>query len=79
MAGKSYPNLSHDLKLRLNGKIAEDKSAWQDPPASPDQPCIKCNGEGYIVVRVYPWDGCSYDEKPCDLCNPNNDDFEFDY
>ncbi len=35
-----------------------------------DQTCPKCNGEGYIVFRVYPWDGCSYDEKPCDLCNP---------
>jgi len=79
MAGKSYLDIYHDLKLRLNGKIAQVKSTQEDPIASPDQPCIKCNGEGYIVVRVYPWDGCSYDEKPCDLCNPINDDFDFDY
>ncbi len=78
MAAKSYPDLSHDLKLHLNGEIVEDKSACQDYPASPDRPCPKCNGEGYIVVRVYPWVGCSYDEKPCDLCNPNHDDFDFD-
>jgi hypothetical protein len=31
------------------------------------------NGEGYIVILVYPWDGCSYDAKPCDLCNPVSD------
>jgi hypothetical protein len=42
----------------------------EDRPTIPDQPCPKCNGEGYIVIRVYPWDGYSYDEKPCDLCNP---------
>ena len=43
-----------------------------------DQTCPRCNGEGYIVIRVYPWDGCSYDEKPCDLCNPREDAPEFD-
>jgi len=79
MAGKSYLDIYHDLKLRLNGKIAQVKSTQEDPIALPDQPCIKCNGEGYIAIRVYPWDGCSYDEKTCDLCYPNNDDFEFDY
>jgi len=47
---------------------------WKLMPAESsaalDQTCPKCNGEGYIVVRVYPWDGCSFDEKPCDLYNP---------
>ncbi len=42
-----------------------------------DQTCPKCNGEGYIVFRVYPWDGCSYDEKPCDLCNPRENAPEY--
>jgi len=79
MVGKSYLDIYHDLKLRLNAKISQEKSAWEDHPASPDQPCLKCNGEGYIVFRVYPWDGCSYDERPCDICNPINDDFDFDY
>jgi hypothetical protein len=79
MAGKSYPDISRASKLRLTGNISLDKSAQDDPLALPDQPCPKCNGEGYIVVRVYPWDGCSYDEKPCDLCNPNHDDFDFDH
>ncbi len=53
------------------------KSAPEDRPVTPDQPCSKCNGEGYIVIRVYPWDGCSYDEIPCDLCNPAIEDFDF--
>ena len=44
------------------------------PPV--DGPCPNCNGEGYVVVRVYPWDGCSYDEKPCEFCNPRMDRFE---
>ncbi|PWB50510.1 MAG: hypothetical protein C3F13_16290 [Anaerolineales bacterium] len=79
MAGKSLPVRSHYLKLYFPAEISVDKSDREDTPASPDQPCPKCNGEGYIVVRVYPWDGCSYDEKPCDLCNPAKDDFEFDY
>jgi len=25
---------------------------------------------------VYPWDGCSYDEEPCKLCNPRKDDMD---
>lgn len=79
MTVKSYPDLSHDLILRFIGKISQDKSAQENPLATPDQLCPKCNGEGYIIVRVYPWDGCSYDERPCDICNPINDDFEFDY
>ena len=79
MTVKSYPDLSHDLKLLFIGKISQDKSAQENPLATPDQPCPKCNGEGYIVFRVYPWDGCSYDERPCDICNPINDDFDFDY
>jgi hypothetical protein len=54
------------------------KSISQATPTSSDQPCPKCNGEGYIVIRVYPWDGCSYDEKPCNLCNPGQDASEFD-
>ena len=53
---------------------------WKSMPAESsaalDQTCPKCNGEGYIVIRVYPWDGCSYDEKPCDLCNPIDDSIE---
>jgi len=79
MAGKSKPDLSQALQSRVIGKISQDNFTRDDPLALPDQSCPKCNGEGYIVIRVYPWDGCSYDEKPCDLCNPNNDDFEFDY
>ena len=46
------------------------KSIANDDSASKDQPCPNCNGEGYVVVRVYPWDGCSYDEEPCKFCNP---------
>ena len=79
MAGKSCSDISHALKLHHPGKISQDKSARDDPLTLPDQPCPKCNGEGYIVVRVYPWDGCSYDEKPCDLCNPTIDEFDFEY
>lgn len=78
MAGKTYPDNNDTLGLRINGGISQDESTRKDPLALPFQPCLKCNGEGYIVVRVYPWDGCSYDEKPCDLCNPNHDDFDFD-
>jgi len=79
MAGRSNPDLSHPLLLRLKGKISQDNSTRDGPLALPDQPCPKCNGEGYIVVRVYPWDGCSYDEKPCDFCNPKIDKFDFEY
>ena len=32
----------------------------------------------YVVVRVYPWDGCSYDEEPCKFCNPRKDYTELD-
>ncbi len=60
------------------GKINQDDPAQADPLPLTDQPCPKCNGEGYIVVRVYPWDGCSYDEKPCDLCNPDHVYFDVD-
>jgi hypothetical protein len=49
------------------------KSVTSDDSAPVDQPCPNCNGEGYIVVRVYPWDGYSYDEKPCEICNPRKD------
>ena len=52
------------------------KSIAYDDSASEDQPCPNCNGEGYAVVRVYPWDGCSYDEVPCDLCNPSQGGLE---
>ena len=45
---------------------------WKSTPTQivtdQDLVCPKCKGEGYIVFGVYPWDGCSYDEKPCDLC-----------
>ena len=44
-------------------------STSDDLPADTDNICPECDGEGYIVIRVYPWDGCSYDEKPCDLCH----------
>lgn len=40
------------------------KSIASDDSAPADQPCPNCNGEGYVVIRVCPWDGCSYDEKP---------------
>ncbi len=79
MAGKSCPDTKDALKLRRNRKISKDKPVSDDLVSLPDQPCPKCNGEGYIVVRVYPWDGCSYDEKPCDLCNPKKDEFDFEY
>jgi hypothetical protein len=79
MAGKSYPYLSHDLKLRLPGKNSQDKSSREDAHTTPDQPCPKCNGEGYIEVKVYPWDGCSYDERLCELCNPPKEKDDFDY
>ena len=46
------------------------KSVSSDESAPADQPCPNCNNEGYIVVRVYPWDDCSYDGKTCELCNP---------
>jgi hypothetical protein len=49
------------------------KSMREGCSATPDQPCPKCNGKGFVVVRVYPWDGCSYDEKLCDLCSPVSD------
>jgi|GEM_PF-1086825 len=54
------------------------KSISSDESAPADQPCPNCNGEGYVVVRVYPWDGYSYDEKPCDLCNPKSDVHNFE-
>ena len=38
-----------------------------------DPPCPNCNGEGYIIVWVYPWDGCLYDEVPCKFCNSRKD------
>lgn len=48
-----------------------------DADTSPsDQPCPNCNGEGYVIVRVYPWDGCSYDSAPCKFCNPEKDEAE---
>jgi hypothetical protein len=31
-----------------------------------------------VVVRVYPWDGCSYDEELCKFCNPRRDHSELD-
>lgn len=43
-----------------------------------DGPCPNCNGKGYVVIRVYPWDGCSYDEKPCEFCNPRLDRSDVD-
>ena len=50
---------------------------WKSTPdyrqTALDQTCPRCNGEGYIVIRVYPWDGCSYNEKPCDLSNSLGD------
>ena len=54
------------------------KSVSSDESASADQPCPNCNGDGYVVVRVYPWDGCSYDEEPCKFCNPRKDRSEMD-
>jgi DnaJ-class molecular chaperone len=77
MAGKSCSDTKDALKLRRNRKISKDKPVSNDLVSLPDQTCPKCNGEGYIVVRVYPWDGCSYDEKPCELCNPKNDEIDF--
>ncbi len=78
MAGKFHSDNHHTKKRLPTGKINQDDPARVNPSLLPDQPCPKCNGEGYIVVRVYPWDGCSYDEKPCDLCNPDHDDFDVD-
>jgi len=52
-------------------------SSVESAPA--DQPCPNCNGEGYVVVRVYPWDGCSYDEVPCKFCNPYFEQDEIPY
>ncbi len=78
MAGRSLPEINHTSKRLPTGKSNQDESAPADPLPITDQPCPKCNGEGYIVVRVYPWDGCSYDEKPCDVCNPDHEDFNFD-
>jgi hypothetical protein len=50
---------------------------WKNSPTKDsipaDQPCPNCNGEGYVIVRIYPWDGCSYDEMPCKLCNSVDD------
>jgi hypothetical protein len=77
MAGKSCSHNGNPSKLRLIVEISQDKSFQNDPLPLPEQPCPKCNDQGYIVVRVYPWDGCSYDEKPCDLCNPKNDELDF--
>ncbi len=37
-------------------------------PGKTDVFCPNCDGEGFVVIRVYPWDGCSYDDKPCELC-----------
>ncbi len=76
MAGRSRSDINLPSKPLPTGKINQDDPARADPLSLPDQPCPKCNGEGYIVIRVYPWDGCSYDEKPCDLCNPDHDDFD---
>jgi hypothetical protein len=77
MAIKLRSHNLHLSKLSPNDETIQDKSSRNDPLLLPDQPCPKCNGEGYIVVRVYPWDGCSYDEKPCDLCNPHNEELDF--
>ena len=73
MADKSFSDFGNDLNLRVPGGISQYKSTLEDLPATPDHLCLKCNGEGYIVIRVYPWDGCSYDEKLCDLCNPRQE------
>jgi len=54
------------------------KTAPDESSVDPNQTCPKCNGEGYVVVRVYPWDGCSYDEEPCKFCNPRMDCSELD-
>ena len=78
MADISKLDLCQAMQLHLKGKISQDNTTRDDLLVFPNQPCPKCNGEGYIVVSVYPWDGCSYDEKPCDLCNPNLGDFDFD-
>ncbi len=78
MASRSLPGINHAMKPLPTGKINQDDPARADPLPIPDQPCPRCNGEGYVVVRVYPWEGCSYDEKPCDLCNPDHDDFDVD-
>jgi hypothetical protein len=43
-----------------------------------DQPCPNCNGEGYVIVRVYPWDGCLYDEVPCEWCDQKKKEPDFD-
>ena len=45
------------------------KTTPDDLKDNTDQICPKCDGEGYIVFLIYPWDGYSYDEKPCDLCH----------
>ena len=54
------------------------KSSFNQELPPVDGPCPNCNGEGYVVIRVYPWDGCSYDEKPCEFCNPRNDPFNLE-
>lgn len=77
------PNLARAVDRHRPGGLGQDlfdpyqtglwKSISCNDSVPADQPCLNCNGEGYVVVRVYPWDGCSYDEKPCDLCNPVGD------
>lgn len=46
------------------------KSIANDKSVTAVQPYPNYNREGQVVIRVYPWDDCSYDEKPCELCNP---------
>lgn len=41
--------------------------------------CPNCNGEGYVTFRIYPWDGTSYDEKPCKVCKKKGNLTEEEY
>ncbi len=79
MAVRSGSDIKHVSKQLPTGEINQEDSARADHLPLPEQPCPKCNGEGYIVVSVYPWDGCVNDEKPCDVCNPTEEGFDFDW
>jgi hypothetical protein len=54
------------------------KSNSNDESTPVNQPCPNCNGEGFVVIRVYPWDGCSHIEVPCKVCNPKEDRSDLD-
>lgn len=67
------PDLFHPYETGWGRPTPDDRTA------NTDQICPKCDGEGYIVIRIYPWDGCSYDEKPCDLCNRSDDELDIQW